>query len=304
MRFCQEAGTVLHGNTVVFPDLIIVLNGRVLARANVVSEPEVARCASPPKETATIMSQDHSVHLEQVSVVNLIQRSLVRVVDELNRTFTKARRSSRTLIFGSGRVAQSSSVLNQAFQAIFDSLQALINVGIRRSLRKSWIIVLLKKTFKSENGIQQLVNDLQKIVCSKKVRIVDQLSELRKVQPLEILDSRFKRIESWLVSLNLSRCGLRINVEFNQSSISATNLRRIVGDVVERLADTNWLHLVEDRAIVDVDGDDRLENGQVVCRIDWKQVRNAQIWQRDRFRFCIQSQHRPAYRMTLNSSFG
>src|ERR1700722_11786395 len=125
--------------------------------------------------------QDLLIHLEQVSILNLIQLPCVRMVDQLDRTSAEARERCRPLFFGFVLVAFSLTVASQDVEAHFDVSKPLINVGIWSSLAEAWIVMLLEDSFKSENGILQLFDDLEKIECCLTIRVVDQLSELREV---------------------------------------------------------------------------------------------------------------------------
>jgi hypothetical protein len=126
-----------------------------------------------------MMPQDLLIHLEQVSILNLIQLSCVRVVDQLDRPWAEARGDCRPLVFGFVQVAFSLTVASQDVEAPFDVSKTLINVRIWSSLTQAWIIMLLEDSFKSVNGILQLFDDLEKIECCQTIRVVDQLSELR-----------------------------------------------------------------------------------------------------------------------------
>lgn len=200
-----------------------------------------------------MISQDVLVCLEQIAIADLIQFPLVRPIDELHSTFTEPRRAIWAFVLGSGPIVLSLSIANQIFQAHLDVLQTLVDCRIRSSLTKTWVIMLLEKSFKSVNGVLQLLDDLYKIDCSKAIWVVDHLSKLWKLQFLKVLDSRFKRLETWLVGFNLSRRRVRVNVEINQRPISATDLGRIFGNVVEGLTNADWLHLAQDKALFDLD---------------------------------------------------
>ena len=128
-----------------------------------------------------MMPQDLLIHLEQVPLLNLIQLPCVRVVDQLDRTSAEVRGRCRPLVFGFVLVAFSLTVASQYVKAYFDISKPLINEGIWSSLAEAWIIMLLEDSFKSENGILQLFDDLEKIDCCQTIRVVDQLSDLREV---------------------------------------------------------------------------------------------------------------------------
>jgi len=128
-----------------------------------------------------MMPQDLLIHLEQVSILNLFQLPCVRVVDQLDRTSAEARGRCRPLVFGFVQVALSLMVASHHVKAYFDVSKPFINVGVWRSLAEAWIIMLLEDSSKSENGILQLLDDLEKMVCCQTIRVVDQLSELREV---------------------------------------------------------------------------------------------------------------------------
>jgi len=128
-----------------------------------------------------MMLQDLLIHLEQVSILNLIQLPCVRVVDQLDRTSAEVRGRCRPLVFGFVQVAFSLMVASQHVEAHFDVLKPLKNVGIWSFLAEASIIMLLEDSFKSDNGILQLFDDLEKIECCQTIRVIDQLSELREV---------------------------------------------------------------------------------------------------------------------------
>src|SRR5947209_18372869 len=109
-----------------------------------------------------MMPQDFLVHLEQVSILNLIQLPCVRMVDQLDGTFAEVRGSCRPLVFGFVPVALSLVIASQDVEAHFDVSKPLMNVGIWSPLTETWIIMILEDSFKSENGTLQLFDDLEK----------------------------------------------------------------------------------------------------------------------------------------------
>src|SRR2546423_11090029 len=120
-----------------------------------------------------MMPQDLLIHLEQVLLLNLIQLPCVRVVDQLDRTSAEARGRCRPLVFGSVQIAFSLMVASQHIEAHFDVSKPLKNIGIWNSLAEASIITLLKDSFKSDKGILQLFDDLEKIECCQTIRVID-----------------------------------------------------------------------------------------------------------------------------------
>src|SRR3984957_15122254 len=109
--------------------------------------------------------QDLLIHLEQVSILNLIQLPCVRMVDQLDRTSAEARGRCRPLVFGFVLVTFSLTIASQDVEAHFDVSKPLINVGIWSPLTEAWIIMLFEDSFKSKDGILQLFDDLEKVEC-------------------------------------------------------------------------------------------------------------------------------------------
>lgn len=120
-----------------------------------------------------MMPQDLLIHLEQVLILNLIQLPCVRVVDQLDRTSAEARGRGRLLVFGSVQIAFSLMVASQHIEVHFDVSKPLKNVGIWSFLAEASIVMVLKDSSKSDNGILQLFDDLDKIECCLTIRVID-----------------------------------------------------------------------------------------------------------------------------------
>src|SRR2546423_15120078 len=118
-----------------------------------IPEFEIARGACPPKETSAIIPQHFFIRLEQVAVLNLIHQTRIRIVDQLDCTFTELQRTSSTLIFGSKSMDFSLPALNHVMQTVKNFLEKLVDVGMRRPLTKVAVIVLLEKGPKSLNCV-------------------------------------------------------------------------------------------------------------------------------------------------------